>query len=109
MPSTASSKQTKSDRIKVPGNDADNWSQLLSYYIQRSMRAATGSPDRGVKRARFAVLKSSKMPSTLIEVGFLSNYSECKKLATPSYRQKIAESIASGIMTYHRTLRRLAK
>ncbi len=109
MPSTASSKQTKSDRIKVPGNDADNWSQLLSYYIQRSMRAATGSPDRGVKRARFAVLKSSKMPSTLIEVGFLSNSSECKKLATPSYRQKIAESIASGIMTYHRTLRRLAK
>ena len=109
MPSTASSKQTKSDRIKVPGNDADNWSQLLSYYIQRSMRAATGSPDRGVKRARFAVLKSSKMPSTLIEVGFLSNSSECRKLATPSYRQKIAESIASGIMTYHRTLRRLAK
>ena len=109
MPSTASSRQTKSDNIKVPGNDSDNWSQLLSYYIQRSIRAATGSPDRGVKRARFAVLKSTKMPATLIEVGFLSNTSECRRLATSSYRQKIAEAIASGIMTYHRTLRRLAK
>lgn len=109
MPSTASSRQTKSDNIKVPGNDSDNWSQLLSYYIQRSIRAATGSPDRGVKRARFAVLKSTKMPATLIEVGFLSNTSECRRLATSSYRQKIADAIASGIMTYHRTLRRLAK
>ncbi len=108
MPSTTSSRTSRSDAAAYAGHANDGWNQLLAYYLQRSLRSATGSPDRGVKRARFAVLKSPKMPAALVECGFISNNAECRKLATPAYRQKIASAIANAVMAYHGTLRRLS-
>ncbi len=109
MPSTASAKMSKSDSVEHPGNSRDGWNKLLAYYIQRDIAKATRSPDRGIKKARFAVLKTPNMPSVLIETGFISNNTEGKLLATPAYRQKIASAICAGVMTYHNSLRRLAK
>lgn len=54
----------------------------------------------GVKSARFYVLKGVQMPAVLIEIGFLSNYNEERKLRNSYYRQKIVESIAQGIKNY---------
>ena len=108
MPSTAGSRSSKSDYISYGGHSNDAWNELLAYYIQRSLRASTRSDDRGVKRARFAVLKSPKMPACLVECGFISNNAECRKMATPAYRQQIASAIANAIMNYHNTLRRLS-
>lgn len=108
MPSTTSATVSRSDHVAYDGHQNDGWNQLLAYYIQRALHYATRSPDRGVKRARFAVLKSPTMPATLVECGFISNNAECRNLATAAYRQKIAETIAAAIMTYHRTLRRLS-
>lgn len=105
-PSTSSPKLSGYDRVQYSGNSNDGWNQLLSYYIQRSLKRATGKPDRGVKRARFAVLKYIKMPAALIECGFISNTSEARALRTPAYRQKIAEAISAAILQYHKTLRR---
>jgi len=56
--------------------------------------------DRGEKGARFYVLKGAKMPSVLIEVGFISNIQEATKLKDPIYREKVAKAIASGIIDY---------
>lgn len=56
--------------------------------------------DRGVKGARFYVLKGAKMPSVLVEVGFISNIQEAVKLKDPIYREKVAKAIASGIIDY---------
>ncbi len=109
MPSTTSSKITKNDYTKYDGHANDGWNQMLAYYIQRALKTATKSPDRGVKRARFAVLKPARMPASLIEVGFISNNEECGKLMSGNYRQFIAQTIADAVMNYHNTLRRLSK
>jgi N-acetylmuramoyl-L-alanine amidase len=50
-----------------------------------------------VEQAGFAVLKSPDIPSILVETGFISNPGEAKKLATSSYRKKMARAIHRGI------------
>ncbi len=109
MPSTNSSKITKAEYIKYNGHFNDDWNQMLAYYIQRALKTATKSPDRGVKRARFAVLKPVKMPASLIEVGFISNNGECVKLMSSKYRQFLAQTIANAVINYHNTSRRIAR
>ncbi|OXU14859.1 N-acetylmuramoyl-L-alanine amidase family protein [Sedimentisphaera salicampi] len=56
-----------------------------------------GLPVRGVRRADFRVLVKHSKPSTLIELGFMSNPAEAKKLSSSSYRTKLAKAIAAGI------------
>ena len=107
MPSTSTAKVSRSDAKGYNGNDCDEWNQLLAYYIQDSLLRTTASEDRGVKRARFAVLRDAKMPAALIECGFISNNSDCAKLLSPSYRQRLAQGIAQAVIRYHNTLRRL--
>jgi N-acetylmuramoyl-L-alanine amidase len=56
--------------------------------------------NRGVKKAPFIVLIGANMPSILAEISFLSNPIDEKKLKTPEYRQKIAESLYKGVAKY---------
>jgi N-acetylmuramoyl-L-alanine amidase len=56
--------------------------------------------DRGVKKAPFVVLIGANMPSILAEISFLSNPVDERRLKTPAYRQKIAESLYHGIERY---------
>lgn len=56
--------------------------------------------NRGVKKAPFIVLIGANMPSILSEISFLSNPGDEKKLKTPEYRQKIAESLYKGVSKY---------
>lgn len=60
----------------------------------------TGLKDRGVKKAPFIVLIGANMPSVLAEISFVSNPTDEKKLMTPEYRQKVAESLYRGIAKY---------
>jgi N-acetylmuramoyl-L-alanine amidase len=53
-----------------------------------------------VEQAGFAVLKSPDIPSILVETGFISNPGEAKKLATSSYRKKMARAIHRGIVDW---------
>src|SRR5207249_2444336 len=73
--------------------------------VERSLHAglsARGSSirDRGVKKAPFIVLIGANMPSILAEISFISNPGDERKLKTPDYRQKIAESLYRGIAQY---------
>jgi N-acetylmuramoyl-L-alanine amidase len=56
--------------------------------------------DRGVKKAPFIVLIGANMPSILAEISFVSNPVDARKLLTPEYRQKIAESLYKGVAHY---------
>ncbi|HVP44065.1 MAG TPA: N-acetylmuramoyl-L-alanine amidase [Terriglobales bacterium] len=56
--------------------------------------------NRGVKKAPFIVLIGANMPSILAEVSFVSNPADEKKLMTPEWRQKIAESLYRGMAKY---------
>jgi len=55
---------------------------------------------RNVEQAGFAVLKSPDIPSILVETGFISNPGESRKLATSSYRKKMARAIHRGIVDW---------
>ena len=62
--------------------------------------------DRGIKRARFVVLRDINIPGVLIEGGFLSNSQDGIRIATPQYRQLLAQSILQGIQSYNRAMAR---
>jgi N-acetylmuramoyl-L-alanine amidase len=56
--------------------------------------------NRGVKTARFYVVKFTRIPSVLVEVGYLSNKFEELKLRGDNYADRMADVIAKGILTY---------
>lgn len=82
------------------GNRNNAKNMLLAYTIQRSIVRDTGLQDRGIKRARFEVLRSAKMPAVLIEGGFMSNPDEARKIYDPAFRKKLAAAIADGVIAY---------
>lgn len=87
-----------------PGNSFNANNFILAYEIQKSMLTRTKGHDRGVRRGRFAVLRDLQMPGVLLEMGFVSNPAEEKKLATPAYQEQIARAVAVGIINYHRRI-----
>lgn len=72
----------------------------LSKAIHRSILRTVDIKDRGVRRARFYVLRNSKMPSTLVEVGFVTGNEDSAKLQNPVYLREMAQAIAQGILEY---------
>lgn len=72
----------------------------LAKYIAKAVDASTSLHNRGIKSARFYVLRGAQMPAVLVEVGFISNPAEEKNLKDPSYRQAVASAVAKGILNY---------
>lgn len=83
-----------------PGNRHDAASLQLAYFLHRELIDQTQTIDRGVKRARFEVLRLAPCPAALVEIGFLSNASERAQLASPDYRDRLADGIAHGIRIF---------
>lgn len=80
-------------------------SRELASDVQQSLYSglAVRNPslrNRGVKKAPFVVLIGANMPSILAEISFVSNPADEKKLETPEYRQKIADSLYKGVAKY---------
>jgi N-acetylmuramoyl-L-alanine amidase len=55
---------------------------------------------RGVKQANFVVLRSYRVPSVLVELGFISNPEDARNLASDAHRQSLGESLAKGLLKY---------
>ncbi len=83
-----------------PGNRFDGANAVLAQYLHKGMIAHTGAPDRGIRRARFYVIRNASCPAALVECGFLSNTREVGKMDDASYRDRIAEGITRGLLTY---------
>ena len=81
-------------------------SRELAYYIYNTTADNLGMRKRGVKGARFVVLKGAIMPAVLIEVGFLTNRREESKLMKTSFRGKIAGLLSRSILAYKREYER---
>ena len=92
--------KAKSTTGVEPGNRFDTANLALGWGIQRRLVKSTGADDRGVRRARFAVLRTLTCPGVLIEGGFMSSRKEGALIADAAYRQKIAEAVAAGIVDY---------
>jgi N-acetylmuramoyl-L-alanine amidase len=82
------------------GNRYDIANMTLGYRIQQNLLRATGQEDRGVKRARFEVLRDAPCPAALVETAFLSNSKDEAILMDPAGRDRIARGIADGIVAY---------
>ncbi len=82
------------------GNRFNAQNFLLAFQIEKSLTAALSVEDRGVKRARFAVLRDAAMPAVLIEGGFMTHPAESRRIFDPAYRRQMAQAIASGLLAY---------
>ena len=80
---------------------------MITYYIERALVQGLGGPDRGIKRARWSVLKDIECPGVLTELGFVSHSETAKKVRSPAFRQKLAQSLYNGIVAYRKRLQRI--
>jgi N-acetylmuramoyl-L-alanine amidase len=96
--STASDEARPEDLVAAAGNAWDGWNTLLGYSIHRQLQRDLGRFDRGLKRARFVVIRDlGACPGVLIECGYLSNNDEAKLINTPAHRDRLAAAIAAGV------------
>ena len=104
LPGTASTNDPDAQAPPAPGhpgNRFDEASIVLAHLVQDSLlERAAGGLDRGVRRARFSVLREAPCPATLVECGFLSNIEEEQRILDEGHREKIAASITDGIVRY---------
>ncbi len=99
-PSTSDGTVTASSVNMQPGSSVDAQSLALSACIYHSLLGHIPEFDRGIKRARFAVLRLTKVPAVLIEGGFLTERGESKLIANKDWRAKLAGAISVGIENY---------
>ncbi|MGB3494907.1 MAG: N-acetylmuramoyl-L-alanine amidase [Elainellaceae cyanobacterium] len=72
----------------------------LAQSIHNSLLQAVGGPDRGVRQARFYVIRRTSMPASLVETGFVTGARDAPLLRDPAYQERVAQAIARGILQY---------
>jgi N-acetylmuramoyl-L-alanine amidase len=99
-PSTSDGNVNANSFNMQPGSSVDAQSMALSVCIYHSLLGHLPEYDRGIKRARFAVLRLTQVPAVLIEGGFLTERGESKLISNKDWRAKFAGAIGIGIETY---------
>jgi N-acetylmuramoyl-L-alanine amidase len=99
-PSTSDSAVALSSFNMQPGSEVDAQSMALSACIYHSLLGHITEYDRGIKRARFAVLRLTKVPAVLIEGGFLTERGESRLISNKDWRGKLAAAIGVGVESY---------
>ncbi|MEO1094249.1 MAG: N-acetylmuramoyl-L-alanine amidase [Cyanobacteria bacterium J06638_28] len=79
---------------------ASNAGRGLARIIHANVLPVSGMRDRGVKEARFYVLRHTDMPAALLEVGFVTGVEDVPKLRDPNWREQMSQAIARGILQY---------
>jgi N-acetylmuramoyl-L-alanine amidase len=92
------------DLIQCAGNENDAQNMALATATHAALVVRSQLYDRGIKRARFVVIRETKIPAVLVEGGFLSHSFDAKIIATPEYRQAMASSIVLAINNYRRAV-----
>jgi N-acetylmuramoyl-L-alanine amidase len=78
--------------------------KFLATAIQTKLDSRVPGKDRGANTENLKVLRGTKAPAALVECGFISNASDAANCNSPVHRQKLAVSIASGILSLRRKL-----
>jgi N-acetylmuramoyl-L-alanine amidase len=91
-----------SDYGATPANRNEARSLQLAFVMEKALVQNLGAADRGVRRARFAVLRDAAMPAILIEGGYMTHPVEGKKIFDPAYRRRMAAAIVKGILAYQK-------
>jgi N-acetylmuramoyl-L-alanine amidase len=104
VPSMMSDGPRLSDLELCTGNARDAENIALATATHAALVVKSRLYDRGIKRARFVVIRDIQIPGVLIEGGFLSNGWDAKVIATPEYRQQMAVSIVTAVNNYRRAV-----
>ncbi|MEO1211799.1 MAG: N-acetylmuramoyl-L-alanine amidase, partial [Cyanobacteria bacterium J06638_20] len=72
----------------------------LGRVIHDNMVPVSGMRDRGLKSARFYVIRNTSMPAVLLELGFVTGAEDAPRLADPQWRSQMSAAIARGILQY---------
>jgi N-acetylmuramoyl-L-alanine amidase len=98
LPSTLT-REFEDDTTKVfPNNAHDSANLQYAFRLHRALVDATGAGDRGIRRARFmGVLRGQNRPAVLLEAGYLSNPREAQLIATPAYRDRLAQAVVRAL------------
>jgi N-acetylmuramoyl-L-alanine amidase len=99
-PSTSDDSVAPSSLSVQAGTQVDAQSVALSACIYHSMIGHIPEFDRGIKRARFAVLRLTRVPAVLVEGGFLTERGESQLIAKKDWRVKLAQAISAGVENY---------
>jgi N-acetylmuramoyl-L-alanine amidase len=93
-----------SDLDPCPGHACDAQNMALATATHAALVVKSQLHDRGIKRARFVVIRDLTIPGVLIEGGFLSNAHDARLIATATYRQTMAGCIAQAVRNYRRAV-----
>ena len=107
QPSTYRTKYLASDKIIRKGNINDDWNIIVGSLVQRRILRTMRLKDRGIKKARFQVLRDITSPGMLLELGFLSNDATARSLRSDDYLFNLALSITNGVLDYQKLLNQL--
>src|SRR6266516_2120202 len=99
-PSTSDDSAAPSSLSVQAGTAVDAQSVALSACVYHSMIGHIPEFDRGIKRARFAVLRLTRVPAVLVEGGFLTERGESQLIAKKEWRANLAQAIGVGIENY---------
>ncbi|MEI6892366.1 MAG: N-acetylmuramoyl-L-alanine amidase [Pontiella sp.] len=94
------------DKQSQRNNTYDPLNAILGFSIQSNLVKMSRRKDRGLRRARYSVIKKATCPSALVECGFLSNPAEEALLKTSRYRETVARGISNGVLGYFTLIRR---
>jgi N-acetylmuramoyl-L-alanine amidase len=94
------------DRPDVNGTETYYYSSGagLAQVIQTSITSTVGTNDRGIKQARFYVLRRTTMPAVLVEIGYVTGNEDGPRLADSNFRSQLARAIAQGILQYTQSM-----
>ncbi|MEE9367274.1 MAG: N-acetylmuramoyl-L-alanine amidase [Pontiella sp.] len=97
------------DKSAQRNNQFDAPNAVLGFSIQSNLVKMSKRNDRGLRRARFSVIKKAPCPAALVECGFLTNPTEESLLNSASYRENVARGISNGIRGYFTLVQRARK
>jgi N-acetylmuramoyl-L-alanine amidase len=80
--------------------DHQHWSALLAELVQARIEPIHSGPNRGVKQAPLAVITNALMPAVLLEVGFISNRTEERLLASRDFQANAARALAGAVRDF---------
>ena len=104
VPSMMADGPRVSDLELCQGNAHDAENMALATATHASLVVRSRMYDRGIKRARFVVIRDIQIPGVLIEGGFLSSIYDAKIVAMPAYRQQMASCILQAVQNYRRAV-----
>ncbi len=100
VPSMDDENFSYSDLKLHPGHGQDAENIALSTALHSSMLRHMRLTDRGIKRARFVVIRDIRIPGVLLEGGFMNHPVDGKLIASPAYRDAFARAILEGVGRY---------